>query len=118
MQGDYVNVAAKLDTGNDGPNLITTTLMRAVHAVPDNSGYTVYGLGGKAQEIGRSFWLKFSGRDSLDIVHEKLFHHVDEIGKYGILFNKEFVNKLNGDIRPPTLLVRGLGHSKKTKGMW
>lgn len=88
--------------------------MHSVHVIPDDSRCIVRGLGVHEVHTGGSMWLKFQGRNGTEI-HEELFHHVDSLGGYDMLFNKDFVNKLSG-VKPPVLPIRRVEDRKKRKG--
>jgi hypothetical protein len=111
-----------IDSGNEGPNLITTSAMEFTGAIPEEpsgSSTTVIALGGAEVPLGAEVVITFSG-DMDQPTREpytKKFCHVEKIDWVGedsldMVLNEQFILEYLPEKVPRALMVRG-GPTKK-----
>ncbi|CAG8976010.1 hypothetical protein HYALB_00007537 [Hymenoscyphus albidus] len=104
-----------IDTGNEGPSLVTDEVMRHVHGVPKGLPGIVTVFNGEAMEVGREVELEFSGGEN-DRLFKETFRHVPYIpGGYGMNLSHDFYLKWCPGRVPPVLMIRNGRETKEQK---
>ncbi|CAG8977262.1 hypothetical protein HYALB_00009359 [Hymenoscyphus albidus] len=111
----FRRVTAVLDTGNNGPNLITQNVMDAVGAQSTGDGVFIETLDGGTRMTGGKVVLEFSGyRPRQGRLYKETFHHVPYIaGGFDIVLNYDFFTKAFPKMVPPVLMIRSCNKKEK-----
>lgn len=108
----------KIDTGNDGPSLVSEETMRAVNGEPRGPGITIRAFNGSETVTGGEVELDFSGprvrKGAGSRYYTEKFHIVPYIaGGFDMVLNHDFVIMYWGS--PSALMIRS-GKKKETEG--
>ncbi|CZR68132.1 uncharacterized protein PAC_18031 [Phialocephala subalpina] len=118
----YATGKVLLDSGNEGPNLITTKAMTEAGATPQKipgSSKIVVTLGEKIIRLVEEVLITFSG--DMDNPHTKgrpytkTFCHVDDLGDYDMVLNEEFILEYFPKRVPRMLMLRFRPTKKEEK---
>jgi hypothetical protein len=105
---------ALLDTGNEGPNLVTEAAMRYVHAQPTGPKMKISSFDGEERMTGGEVELSFAGPNGRR--YRESFHYIPEIdGGYDMILNHEFYTTVFDKV-PRVFMIRKV-KAKETKGM-
>lgn len=106
---------ALLDTGNEGPSLITEAAMRRVHGQPTGSKMMITAFDGQERMTGGEVELSFAGPNGRR--YRETFQCIPEIdGGYDMILNREFYISILTNIVPGVFMIRGT-KIKETDGM-